>query len=116
MKPRMPYSPPATPTITLSFTACGPGVERDEVGVERAHEDPIAERREAAVLRTAAERQVLRQIPLVVPERTPGADVHGVRVIVRRREIHDAVDHERRGLVPAAHAGLEHPLQGKPLH
>ncbi len=76
MKPRVGMSPPELPTITLSLTtsgaamqrvphlevvdddvpddAAGVAIERDQVRVERAHEQPIAERGEAAVRRVAA--------------------------------------------------------------
>ena len=108
MKPRMPYSPPATPTMTLSFTderrageavalvgvrrgdvpahASGLRVERDDVRVERAHEHAVAERGEPAVLRAAAERHLLRQRPLVVPQRPAGAHVDREGVVLRRRQ------------------------------
>jgi hypothetical protein len=68
----MPYSPPPTPTITLSLTASGacvseypalasatcvfhsgrPGlrVDGDEIGVERSHVERVAEHRQAAVV------------------------------------------------------------------
>ena len=71
MKPRVGRSPPELPTITLSFTTSGATVaacpslksssvtshsrpavvpvERDQVRIERRHEQPVAERREPAV-------------------------------------------------------------------
>src|SRR5207248_4357429 len=57
-------------------------IEADDVCVERSHEQAVAQRRQAAVLRTAAERHLLRQISLVVPERTAGANVDRVRMIL----------------------------------
>ena len=78
MYPRLEKSPPATPMMTLFFTTSGaavialaflrsptatsqitaPGlsIERDQVRVERAHVEPVAEDREAAVHGTAADR------------------------------------------------------------
>src|SRR5262249_42111308 len=58
-------------------------VEAHHVRVERAHEQPIAERAEAAVLRTAAQRHLLWQRALVVPERPAGSRINGVGVILR---------------------------------
>ena len=77
MKPRMPYSPPPTPTITLSLTTerrmrdrvarrrvgrprlpdLTPAlrVDGNQVRVERAHEQRVAEDRDAAVVGAAAD-------------------------------------------------------------
>ena len=82
MKPRMPYSPPPTPMMTLSFTTSGarrdrvavrelgdvdvpqqppvPRVERDEMRIERAHEQRVAEDRQPAVVGAAAHLVVRR--------------------------------------------------------
>src|SRR5262249_710957 len=91
-------------------------VERDDVGVERSHEEPIAQSREAAVLRTAAERHFLRQGSLVMPQGPPRAYIDRICVVLRRRQIHDAVDHDGRGLVAAPHARLKDPLKREALH
>ena len=119
MNPRMPYSAPAIPTITLSLTmsgrdrcrvalrvivdldveqdVAGPAVERHQVGVERGHVETIAADGEAAVDAPAADVQTLGQLPPVVPDLTTGSRIEGPGVIVRARQVHDAVDDERRG-------------------
>ena len=133
MKPRMPYSPPPTPTITLSFTtsgamadrvavrdlgdldvperAAGLRVDRDEVRVERAHEQRVAEDREAAVVGAAADLDVRRDGVLVDPEDAAGLRVERDHVVRPLREVHDAVDDERRRLPRSEHLVLENPLQ-----
>ncbi len=119
MKPRMPNSPPATPTMTLSFTTSGATVDRVAATCSRRastsqttapvfmssarrcassvrHEQPVAEHAEAAIDRPAARPEVVGQLTAVAPDLPSGARVDRPRVAPAARDVQDAVDHERR--------------------
>ena len=86
----------------------GLGVERDELGVDRAHEQLAALDRDAAVVVAAADGDDRPQLVLVVPELLARRRVDRVDVVERRRQEHDAVDDDRRGFHRLEHRGLEH--------
>ena len=81
--------------------------------VERDHEQPIAEGREAAVHQAAADLQAFWQLALVVPDLPAGAPVDRPGVIERAGDVEHAVDHERRRLELVDDAGLKRPLRGQ---
>ena len=99
----------------------GPGVERDEVRVERGHEQAIAVDREAAIHEAAAhlERLLRRQLILIAPELLPGSAVDGPGVVERAGRVQHAV-HDEGGrlefLSGKRHAVLEGPLRGQLSH
>ena len=94
----------------------GSGVERDQVGVERRHEQPAAQHREAAVHRAAAGAQIGRERPAIAPERLAGFRIERPGDVVRAGGIEHAVVDEGGRLQRAEGSGLERPLMGKPLH
>jgi hypothetical protein len=73
-------------------------VQRNHVRVIREHEQAVARRRDAAVdAAGGVAGQPFGARQLVVPEfaAAPGIECPG---LVRARDVHDAFDHERRGL------------------
>ena len=84
--------------------------------VERRHEQPVAEHREAAVDRSAAGPQVGRQRPAVAPERLAGFRVERPGEVVRPGDVEHAVVDERGCFQRAEGSGLERPLVGEPIH
>ena len=93
-------------------------IERDEVRVERQHEQPIAEHAEAAVdRRDRAVGQIVRQLTLIAPERPARLRVERPRVVERTGHVDDAVGDQRRPLESPAgdDAGLEGPLRGEAM-
>ncbi len=85
----------------------GLGVERDELGVDRAHEQLAAFDRDAAVVVAAADRDDRAELVLVVPEFLAGHGVDRVDVVERRRQEHHAIDDDGRGFHRLQHGGLE---------
>ena len=85
-------------------------VDRDQVRVERAHEQRVAVNREAAIVGAAADALVGRVVVAVLPEHAARLGVERQHVVGALRQIHDAVDDERRGLPRAEHLALQHPL------
>ena len=86
----------------------GLGVERNELGVDRAHVQLAAFDGDTAIVVAAAHGDDRSQLVLVVPVLFAGRRVDRVHVIERRCQEHDAVDHDRRGLHRFEHGGLEH--------
>ena len=74
------------------------------------HEQRVAEDREAAIHGAAAGLGIRRGLVLVEPEDAAGAGIEGDHVVGRLGQIHDAVDHQRRGLELLQALGLEDPL------
>ena len=91
-------------------------VDGHDVRVKRAHEKRIAEDRQPAIHLAAAYRQALRQHIVINPEHASGFGVERDGVVGRLREIHDAVDDERRGLECLQRLRLKHPFQLEVLH
>ncbi len=100
--------------------AAGQAVERQQMGVEGDHEQPIPEHGEAAVDRgRGSVREIVRQVAAVLPERPPGAAVECPGKVVRSGHVEHAVPRQRRGFEAASarhRAGLERPLRGQPVH
>ena len=86
-------------------------VDRNEVPVERAHVQGVAENRHTPIVRTAAGPVVRIGGVLVDPEGAPGPRVERDDVVGPLREVHDAVHDERRGLPRAHDRALVGPLQ-----
>ena len=89
----------------------GARVQRDDVGVERGHEEAVAENAKAPVDRPAAHAHVRRELAAIAPERPTGSRVDRPRQVVLARDVEHAVDHQRRRFeLAAAGVGLERPL------
>ncbi len=83
-------------------------VERHQLRVDRAHEQPAALDRDAAIVVAAAHGDDRAELVLVVPELLARRRVDRVEMVERRRQIHDAVDDDGRGFHRFQHRGLEH--------
>ena len=94
------------------WLAVGP-VEGDEMCVERAHEEPVAEDGDAAVVGTAADQGLVAVGVAELPEHAAGDRVERHDVVGALRHVHDAVDDDRARLPGAEHLVLEHPLHLK---
>ncbi len=79
------------------------------MGVEGGDVEAVAPGGEAAIDSVAAQREVLRERLLVVPELRPGLAVDPEGVVPRGRDVHDPVDHQGRTLKAVEHTGLERP-------
>ena len=86
----------------------GLGVERHQLGIQRAHEQLAALDRHAPVVGAAAEGGDRTHLVLVVPELAAGDGVERVHMVERGGHVHHAIDHDRRRLHRLAHLGLEH--------
>src|SRR5947209_4531209 len=87
-------------------------VESDQVSIEGRHVHAAVRGSEAAVVGAAADDRVGPLLVLIAPERLAGPRVERHGVVERRGEVHDAVDHQRRGLEGADRAaGLIHPAR-----
>ncbi len=93
----------------------GLGVERDQLGVERAHEDLVARHGDAAVVRAAAGLVHRAERVAVMPDLRAGTRVERIDVVERRRDVHDAVHDDRRGFEAVHDLGLEDPCRTKVL-
>ena len=134
MKPRMPNSPPAdaddhfvlddqrrmrdahspasaSATVDVPHHAAGLRIESDQVRVERAHEQRVAEDRQAAVDAAAAGRASRRTAVVSRSRRPARARVERDHVIRRFDGVHHAVDDQRRGFELLERLRLPHPLQ-----
>ena len=86
-------------------------VDRDELGVDGAHEQRVAQNRHAAVDAPAAGARLGRRGVLVAPEDAAELRVEGQHGVGRLGDVHDAVHHERRRLEDLQRLRLEDPLQ-----
>ena len=86
-------------------------VNRHQVGVQRAHEQRVAEHGDAAVVAAAADPEIIGELVLVAPVHAARGRIDGRQVAGRLRDEHDAVDDERGGLRPIDHGNLIGPLQ-----
>ena len=89
---------------------------RDEVRVERAHEQRVAEDRDAAVVGAAADARVGRRRVAVLPEHPAGPRVDGHDVVGPLGDVHDPVDDDRVRLPGAEDLVLQHPLRLEVRH
>ena len=100
----------------------GLAFERDQMRVERAHVEAIAEQRESAIHRAAAHRrrEIRRQRARVLPDRPAGPRVERERLVVVARDVRHAVDDERRVFEAASgkagDVGLEQPVRCELRH
>jgi hypothetical protein len=94
----------------------GRHVEREQVRIERHHEEFVAQQAEAAVDRPAAGPHARRDVAAVAPDLAPRARVDRPRVVVDAGHVQDAVQDERRRLEFARHVGLERPLRHQAVH
>ena len=98
----------------------GLGIDRDQMAVDRSHEQRVAEDREPAVDAAAADARQRRDPRRVDPEHASGGGIERHDVVRRQHRVHDAVDDERRRFEFLVGLGrparLEHPLQLQVLH
>ena len=87
------------------------GVDGDEVRVQRAHVERLAEDGHAAVVPPAADAQVIGQGVVVAPVLAPGGGVDRDHVARRLGDEHHPVDDEGDGLGPVELRDLVGPLQ-----
>ena len=88
----------------------------DKLGIERAHIDLVFIDGDAAIVRAAAIGRDGSHLVLVVPVLLAGLGVDGINVIKRRRDVHHAVDHDRRRLERFLQFRLEDPGRMKLVH
>ena len=86
-------------------------VDGNQVRIERPHEQRVTENRDAAVVRATADDAIGVRCVAIDPERAAGDRVERHDVVRPLREVHHAVDHERRGLPVASDRRLIHPLE-----
>ena len=84
-----------SPMVCSHTSAAGLRVERDHVHVRRAHVEPVAVQREAAL---EAAGDALGQAAVVLPQQVAGAGVERLHAVVRALHEHHAVVHQRRRL------------------
>ncbi len=130
----MPYSPPLVPIRMWPLTAVGAmvsriaflrigdflapfhgaglGVEGDQLGVEGREIDVVAVGGDAAIVRAAAIGRDRPHLVRVGPELLAGPGVQREHMIERGRDIHHAIDHDRRSFHRVDDVGLEDP--GRP--
>ncbi len=85
-------------------------IDRDEVGVQRAHVQHVAVNGDAAVVGAAAHPLVGRVRVAVLPEHAPGPGIQRQHVVGALRDVHEAVHDDRRGLPGPEHLALQDPL------
>ena len=95
--------------LGLPDHAAGFGIERDQLGIERCQIDLVVINGHAAVVGAAAIGRDRTHGVLVVPILLARLGVERVDVVERRRDIHDAVDDDRRRLHGFLHFRLEDP-------
>ena len=83
---------------------------RDEMRVERAHEQRVAQHRDAAIVGAAADAGIGRRRVAVEPEHPAGLRIERDHVVRPLGHVHDAVDDERVRLPGPEHLILQHPL------
>src|ERR1700737_2437332 len=86
-------------------------VERDEPRVERGEKERITENRDAAIVRAAARLMIRRGVVLIDPVHASGFGVERHDVVRTLRDVHHAVDDERRRLPWAHNRALIDPLE-----
>ena len=84
--------------------------------VERAHEDGVAENRDAAIHATATGARQRRRAIRIGPEHAPGRGIERHEIVRRLDGVHDAVHHQRRRLELLERLRLEHPSELEILH
>ena len=87
--------------LLLPGELAGLGVERDELGVERAEIDEIAVERGAAVDDVAAGQDALGQTGVIFPLLVAGLGVDGVEPAIGAGDVDHAVMDQRLTLLPA---------------
>ncbi len=94
--------------------AAGRAIEREQVRVERDHEQPMIEHAEAAIhRRLRAVGEIGGKIAPIGPERPACARIERPRVVVRSGDVEHVVPEQWRCLEPASarrRAGLERPF------
>ena len=87
------------------------GVDREQMRVDRAHEERVAKDSEPAIDAAAAGSRVRRGLMRVRPEHTARDRVEGDDIVGRLNGIENAIDDEGRRLEFFERARLPHPLQ-----
>ena len=96
--------------LRLPQLVAGFRVHRDHMHVERVHEESRPQDGQSAVVSSAAVEGSRRIAMLVHPELPAGQRVERINGVLRPREIHDAVDDQRRRLELLGVPSLEEPL------
>ena len=91
-------------------------VDGQEMTVERAHEDRVAENRDAAIHAAAAGAGQRRRAIRVGPEDASGRRIERHEIVRRLDRVHDAVHHQRRRLELLERLRLEDPSELEILH
>ena len=91
-------------------------VERDQVRVERRHQDLVAGDRDAPIHRAAAGAQIRRLLVVVAPEDLAGARVEREQPVVARGHVHHARVHHGRDLELPRRSRRDRPGQAQLAH
>ena len=97
--------------LGLPHLPSGLRVDGNQVGVQRAHEQRLAQDRDAAVVRSAADDAIGIGRVAIDPEHAAGERVERDDIVRALGDVHHPVNDERRGLPVAGHGRLIHPLQ-----
>jgi hypothetical protein len=91
----------------------GRAIERDQTTIERAYKHALAPGRDSAIHDVAAGIDRLGTLDLGVeaPQLTPGTRIEREYFAPRGRDVHDAIDHQRRRFLTAGGVEIEIPRQ-----
>ena len=89
----------------------GTGIDGNQMGIERTHEQGFAEDGDTAVVAATANAQVVRHFMIVAPVFTTGCRVHGDHIAGRFSDKHDAVDNQWYGFGAIDNGNLVNPLE-----
>ncbi len=83
---------------------------RDQMRIQRAHVERVAQHRDAAIVRAAADVGIRARRVAVKPEQPAGLGIDRHHVVGPLGDIHDAIDDQRVGFPGAEHLVLHHPF------
>ena len=92
------------------------GIDGDQMRVDGAHEQRVAQDRQPAIDAAAAGARRLRHRKLVGPEDPSGGGIESDHVVGSLDRVHDPVHHQRRGFELLERSRLIDPLQFQVLH
>src|SRR5262245_41034215 len=91
-------------------------VKGEQMGIERNHEELIAENAEPTVDKSAACREVRRQFAAIPPDLASAPRVDRPRHVLWSSNVQNVIAKERRGFEIANRAGLERPLRSEAIY
>src|SRR5262245_52683589 len=97
--------------LGLPDGTAGSPIDRNQLRVEGPHEQRVAKDPKPAIVGAATDDAILGRCVAVDPERPTGCRVEGDDVVQTLRDVHHAVDDQRRGLPVAGNWCLVHPLE-----